>query len=228
MPFSSPAVDFPRNQRERPIWICFAVPQEAAFLRFHDQPVRILITGMGAAQAQQHLQSALTRATPRLVLSSGFAGGLNPSLNTGTVLFSVDAAFSWTSSLQKSGAQPGAFLCSKRVVCRAAEKRALWQTSHADAVEMESESLRALCRERGIPSATIRVISDTAQEDLPLDFNQLLRPDGRLLYAKLFLGLLRNPGSLPGFLRLQRQTRAAARRLASVLQQAVAEAAHGV
>ena len=66
--------------------------------------------------------------------------------------------------------------------------------------------------------ATVRVISDTADETMPLDFNTLTTSDMKMDYAKLVLALLRVPGKLPALLRLQRQTQAAARVLALFLQ----------
>ena len=50
---------------------------------------------------------------------------------------------------------------------------------------MESEVLRRICQERGIPCATVRAISDAASEDLPLDFNQLMKETDQLDFVKL-------------------------------------------
>jgi len=150
-------------------------------------------------------------------LTCGFAGGLNPALRTGTVLFSADLHFPWSDGLTAAGCRPGRFHCAEKVIGSAAEKRKIWQATGADAVEMESEAIRSLARARDIPSATVRVISDAADEDLPLDFNKLLNAEGRLPIGKLFCSLLGQPSSLLGLWRLRRQTRLAARRLAAVL-----------
>jgi adenosylhomocysteine nucleosidase len=77
--------------------------------------------------------------------------------------------------------------------------------------------IRKICREKNIPSATIRVISDTANQDLPLDFNALMTPEQTISFPKLALALIKSPGKIPKLLELQRNTRYGARQLARVL-----------
>ncbi len=98
-----------------------------------------------------------------------------------------------------------------------ADKQKLRTESGADAVEMESAAIHAVCHERGIPCATVRVISDTAGEDLPLDFNALTKPDQSLDYTKLAWTVLKSPGRIGALRRFQKQTQIAAERLADVL-----------
>jgi adenosylhomocysteine nucleosidase len=201
------------------VLFCFAVEQEAKFFSFPG--MEVLITGIGRENAERKLHSAFKRHSYQLVLSCGFAGGLNPYLTAGTVVFSTDEDAGLTPTLLAAGACPVRFHCSDRVATTVQEKQTLWQTTGADAVEMESQIIRAICRAHAIPSATIRVISDAANENLPLDFNVFMTAEQTLNYGKLVLSLLTSPTKIPAMLRLQRQTQLAARNLAGVLSRVI-------
>ena len=243
--------------------VCFALKEEAVPFRkmaAGKPDVSILITGIGRKNAEKSLREFLaggsvptsrsqdapssqarlarTLAPPDYVLTCGFAGGLNPDLKIGDVVFKIflrssrgDEAQIKTGNqsepphvgcydkLVAGGAKPAKFFCADRIATTVAEKGKLRSETGADAVEMESEAIHAVCRERGIPCATVRVISDTANEDLPLDFNQLAKPDQNLDYGKLALAILKSPGKIGALLKLRKQTRFAAEQLAAVLEQ---------
>jgi len=231
--------------------VTFAVKEEARpFQKLIGErsALKILITGIGQRNAEKAIRKALAEQSPRLLLTCGFAGGLNPELAAGTVVFSADedpgirrdneaeipasspiptpdgggyghatTLSGLAPALLAAGARPARFHCADRVAASAESKRALRLSTGADAVEMESGIIRAICRENEILSATVRVISDAANEDLPLDFNRLMDSDQNLKYGKLTAALLKSPGKMGALLRLQKQTRAAAERLARVL-----------
>ena len=177
----------------------------------------MLITGMGRKNTEASARPALTALRPRLVITSGFAGGLDPALPLSGIVFDEDADADLKRRLEKLGAKPVKFFCAERIAATAAEKKSLRESTGADAVEMESSVIRELCRQQNIPSATIRVISDTADEDMPLDFNQLATPDLRMDYLKLAGKILANPGKIPDLMRFGKQTAAAAKVLGRVL-----------
>jgi adenosylhomocysteine nucleosidase len=199
--------------------VCFAVPQEARFFAPPPGwPGEILVTGMGPRKALETVNARLSTKPPDEVLTCGFAGGLNPNLRLGDLVWEADEAFSLGAGLARSVARRGRFHCASRVAVTAAEKSSLWSATGADAVEMESGTIREFCRERGIRSATVRVISDPAGEDLPLDFNALITPQGRMNYAALAWALLRRPGALPRLTRFQKEVAAAAQSLDALLR----------
>ncbi|MEO6036145.1 MAG: hypothetical protein ABIQ35_12890 [Verrucomicrobiota bacterium] len=206
--------------RKPGVLICFAVKEEAApFLKTAAASrAQVLVTGMGARNAGRAIENFLENSKPEMVLSCGFAGGLDPALEVGAVIFSPDADFSFLSRLISSRATPATFFCAKRVATTREEKSALRVQSGCDAVDMESELIRRICKERGIPSATVRVISDAANEDLPLDFNRLMTEEYELDFAKLLRTVALNPWKIPALIRLQRKTRLAAENLRDVLE----------
>jgi adenosylhomocysteine nucleosidase len=220
------------------VLVCFALKEEAAPFRkmAAGRPdVSILITGIGRKNTEKSAREFLATNSPELVLTCGFAGGLNPDLKLGEVVFELTdrrgefhepqtekkIRDSQSSSLREkllaAGAKPAKFFCADRITTTVAEKKKLRAETGADAVEMESEVIHAVCRERGIPCATVRVISDTAGEDLPLDFNQLFKPDMSLDYGKLAWAIAKSPGKIGALRRLQQNCQSAANQLAAVL-----------
>jgi adenosylhomocysteine nucleosidase len=201
--------------------VCFALKEEAAPFRkivAGKSGTSILITGIGRQNAEKSVREFLDANSPELVLICGFAGGLNPELKLGNVVFQVQSLKSGVhSQLLAAGAKQTKFFCADRIATTVAEKKKLRDETGADAVEMESAAIRAVCNERGIPCATVRVISDTASEDLPLDFNALAKPDKSLDYGKLFLAVAKSPGKIGALMELQKKTKFAAEQLAGVL-----------
>ena len=204
------------------ILVCFAVKEEARHFVIppaagQGTTVRVLVTGMGQSNASDSIKRELASHSCSLVLTCGFAGGLNPDLAFGTVVYSADEQTALSPLLTSLSAVPARFHCADRVAVTAAEKHALRETTGADAVEMESGIIRSACLQRGVPSATIRVILDAAGEDLPLDFNALMTADQKINFPKLIWSVVTHPSKIPKLLKLQRQSDMAAQRLAEIL-----------
>lgn len=200
--------------------VCFAVAQEArAFQRMvrDRSDVRVLLTGMGAHNAERSIRGALTPVLPPRVFTCGFAGALNPDLNVGDVVFSTRVVPTMAQHLQRAGARQVLFTCTEFVMTTAVEKRGLREQTNADVVEMESATIERVCREAGVECVTLRAISDRAQEDLPFDFNTLMTSDQKLSPVKLALTILRRPQKIPALLQLGKNSSTAAQQLAKVL-----------
>ena len=206
--------------------VCFAMKDEARPFLHRAKPemrVQTLITGVGHKNAERSIRAAVAKARPESVLTCGFAGGLAPSLATGTIVFAADDDSPLKSRLLAAGARPTTFHCSREIATNAEEKRSLRQSTGADAVEMESVIIHSVCREQKVPCATLRIILDTAEQDLPLDFNRLTTADQQLHYGKLAMAILRSPQTIPALLQLQKQTQSAANILADFLLRITAQ-----
>lgn len=202
------------------ILVCFAVKEEAAPFRplVANRPdIKVVVTGMGANNAKVGFEQALQEHKPASVLTCGYAGGLNPTIAPESIVFDSTPDFSLTEKLVLAGATRGTFHCATKVATTVGEKTVLFTQTKQDAVEMESGIIRHICRERGIPAATVRVISDAAQETLPLDFNQLMTPEMNMDFGKLALTLLKSPGKIPALIRFGNRTKSSAEKLAHCL-----------
>jgi adenosylhomocysteine nucleosidase len=145
--------------------------------------------------------------------SIGFCGALDPALGIGDIVITGER-------LQRTS---GAFvqsrtLCLDRVAVTAAEKSRLRATTGAAVIEMESAAVAAKAREWGLPFRAVRSVSDTAGEDMPLDFNQYRDQDGRFSRSGIVWAALGRPlHAIPGLLRLDRNCRLASESLGEFL-----------
>jgi hypothetical protein len=178
--------------------------------------VGVVVTGMGRRNAERALDRALAEAEPECVLTSGFAGGLDAALKFNTIVCETSDE-RLGERLRGLGATLIRFHCAERIAVTLEEKSALRQRTAAGAVEMESGWIHQVCRARRLSCATVRVISDTAADALPLDFNKLTTSELKLHPGKLALALLAAPHKVPALVRLRRQTQLAAETLAAFL-----------
>lgn len=166
---------------------------------------QIIVTGMGRSKAARAAETWIRPDSADLVLTCGFAGGLNPTLPIGQIVYDADPDFPLTGKMSGGRGVSSRFLMVSKVIATATEKAVLWNSTGADAVDMESETIRAAARQHRLPGATVRVISDTAGQDLPLDFSRWMSADGGMRYGRLALGLIQSPRKLAELWRLRRQ-----------------------
>ncbi len=146
------------------------------------------------------------------IVSTGFCGALDPALEVGDIVVSGGEVRSARRFVR------GEILTADRVAVTAEEKRALRERTGASAVEMESAAVAAKAREWGVPFRCIKVVSDAAREDMPLDFNRYRDAAGRFSRGRIALAALRHPfAAVPGLLRLDRNCRFAAEKLGEFL-----------
>ena len=194
-------------------------------------------TGMGRERAENATQFMLERYPVTAIISLGFAGALAPELRIGDVVvcstlhgqpglgqeeqrlepLSPDANLL---SLASQG--PGDRAIRFRLGCGVTvlqlnsstqKMQGLNETFHADIVDMESYWIARIASARQIPFIAIRSISDNMQSSVQ-PFDQILAPDGELLWKKAVFCFLRHPRYLLNVFTLYRNTRPAKRNLA--------------
>ncbi len=199
--------------------------------RIADMHLDVLLTGIGGKKAWVEATKIIWNGDVDFCISSGLAGALRPDHRPGETLVarkvrSVDwnrtiHCDSWLVNLaSECGAKVvDAFHSEDRVVVDSAEKRALG--SEADAVEMESGEVLFEAAAFGARGVAIRGISDTVEEDLPLDFNRVTNASGDVSIPRVMREVFRNPGAIPALIRFGHQSHEAAERLAAFLDEYV-------
>jgi hypothetical protein len=91
----------------------------------------------------------------------------------------------------------------------------------ADVVDMESGDVLYEARAFGARVVAIRAVSDSSDKDLPIDFNRVVNNEGDVSIPRVLGEVLKRPTALPSLMKFGRQSRAAAEKLAIVLDRYV-------
>lgn len=157
-----------------------------------DGRVAWCVGGSGRAAAARAARSILVGHRPRLLVSAGFCGGLDPRFGRGqvvepksTVLEGEDAPLPLTSAGHAAAAT---IVTVAAVVPTAAAKRALARRTGAQLVDMETHAVAREAATAGVPCTALRVVSDDATTDLAPEIASLGAPLSPLRRLGLAVG----------------------------------------
>ncbi len=204
--------------------VTFALPNESGdFLRLLGErraQVAVLHTGVGRKVCQERIGPFLDSQPFEFLISSGFAGGVDPSLGVGDLLLAEN--FSDPGLLARAQAllvgRVARLATAAHVIEGTAERTRLAREENAAAVDMETLWIAQVCAARKIPMLSLRVISDTAAAPFPappavlFDLEQQRTNPWRLTRH-----LLTHPSAVVRLSRFARQITAARENLADAL-----------
>jgi adenosylhomocysteine nucleosidase len=194
--------------------------------RVGEADVWVVVTGAGRFAVQRSLERAFDKP-PDVCIASGLSGGLKTAYRPGAILAAravgdVDGTklVPGDPGLIREADDAGArivekFLLSNRVVSTAEQKRSLGESG--DAVDMESLYVLGAAAHHGIRAVAIRAVSDSAESDLPIDFDHIFNERGAVSLPRIVGQLLKRPHRIGGLVRLAHESEKAAGALARFL-----------
>lgn len=196
--------------------------------RFGENKLGVLLTGIGRSACENALErNRASTERPDIVISSGLAGALKDCLKPMQLFvprkvrtLRSDANADSDRELCDQARGHGAhtvdnLITMERIVCTAEEKAKL--ALFGEAVDMESAFVMSHFASAGVPVVALRAISDGADENLPINLDRCLTPEGAVKPLSLANAIVRRPGNLPHLVRFGKQSKRATQVLAKFL-----------
>lgn len=161
------------------------------------------VSGIGGEKSAQTTRMLIADGA-QWILASGFAASLDPIANVGDIIVaekivSMEAGMgayfsdkSLLAAIPPSQTNPDTrihacdLVSVDTVVSSTRQKREIFLSTGAGALDMESYAAAKVCAEYGIPFASIRAVSDSAADSIPGSIVELLAIEGafeRIIYA---------------------------------------------
>ena len=187
--------------------------REGAVVRgaFVDVDICVLHTGVGEQITRRRISEFLHRHSPRLLVSSGFAGALTNQLAVGDILLADN--YSAPEELAKakrllssSGTHVGGLFTAAAIVDSPAHRSEFARSSGALAADMETCFIAEACRQSAIPMLSLRAISDSPSAPMPAPPEVMFDIERQqTLFGTLALYVAKHPAALPKLARFGKQ-----------------------
>lgn len=187
------------------------------------QKVCVWHTGVGEKTSRARLGALLRKQTPRLLISSGFAGALSNRLQVGDLLLAenystprlADAARSLLDQLR---CVVGRLATAPAMIDSLEQRQELARRGGADAVDMETRFIAEACAAAGVPMLSLRAISDSPAAPFPVPAQILFNVEQqRTAFAPLLAHLITHPTAVGRIISFARQIALARRSLTRAL-----------
>lgn len=173
------------------------------------EDVVVLHTGIGRAACERQLGEFLSRESPRLIISSGFAGAVVNDLTIGTLIVAEnfsDAGLTNRAIRAFPSIQTRPLHTADKVVDDSEERRHIAQTTGAAVIDMETCWIARACSARNIPLLSVRIVSDTPRRPFPAPPEVLFDvAQQRTNIVRLTNHLLRHPTGIPRLIAFSRR-----------------------
>jgi nucleoside phosphorylase len=133
---------------------------------FEKADAALICGGIGAEAARRAAEAVIREVNPARVISVGFAGALDGSLEVGQVLQPRTVINAADGVRTEVGSGAGV-LVSSATVAGKEQKSRLSQAYGASAVDMEAAAVAQGAQARGVEFAALKAISDSADFNLP-------------------------------------------------------------
>jgi adenosylhomocysteine nucleosidase len=183
---------------------------------FEKEGTLVVCGGMGAEAARRAAEAAISLYEPELLISAGFAGALDPTLQVGDTLTPrhvIDAA---DGSRTDAGSGEG-ILISFETVADTQQKARFATAFGAHAVDMEAAAVARAAESHGVKFLACKVVSDRSDTHLP-PLAPFIGKDGRFQTGKFTSYIAFRPWLWKGLWRLASDTMKAAQALGYSLE----------
>jgi adenosylhomocysteine nucleosidase len=151
------------------------------------------------------------------IILAGVAGGLEPGLRVGDVVIDGTERFGGA----ETAGRRAKIACASQVVSTREQKRELFEQTGAAAVDMESDAVRKIALDVGIPLLIVRAISDSAEDEIPAALFKWIDEFGQPFAGKVAAGIVTNPALVPAMIRLGRNAKLATSAMAGAVHSIV-------